>query len=178
MACIIVEIPCGWQAPGGRRAGFTRNTKLEYGCTCMYVCMYVCMCMFMFMYMVLDHYLMTLELPPAIGTHRATCYFFYRGRRFNRMAHGASAPSCCARQWPKRCLTPAGMHPWQLHLCPPMLLLAAVPLSVLAPLPFASAGPAVNKMPALLVAHICWHDILLEQIMPCGAHTHIHAHAC
>ena len=64
------------------------------------------------------------------------------------------------------------MHPWQLHLGPPMLLFAAVPLSVLAPLPLASAGLAVSKMLTLLVARICWHDILIEQIMPCGAHTH------
>ena len=53
-----------------------------------------------------------------------------------------------------------------------MLLFAAVPLSVLAPLPLASAGLAVSKMLTLLVARICWHDILIEQIMPCGAHTH------
>ena len=53
-----------------------------------------------------------------------------------------------------------------------MFLFAAVPLSVLAPLPLASAGLAVSKMLTLLVARKSWHDILIEQITPCGAHTH------
>ena len=53
-----------------------------------------------------------------------------------------------------------------------MFLFAAVPLSVLAPLPLASAGLAVSKMLTLLVARICWHDILRTRADHAMRRTH------